>query len=102
MRDTYVIPFNSTDLSAALINEAKLAEREGLHGLSKRQEAMAVHVQNAADRMAELCPAGHRVQMSIVFEVTPDVNPVLSREDRQRMADQRAEAVKAECKVADQ
>lgn len=102
MRDTYVIPFNSTDLHAALLNEAKLAEREGLQGLAKRQEAMAVHVQNAADQMQELCPAGYRVQVSIVFEVTPDVNPVLSAQARQRMADQRAQASKAECKVADQ
>lgn len=35
-------------------------------------------------------------------EVTPDVNPVLSAQARQRMADQRAQASKAECKVADQ
>lgn len=68
------------DTCVALECEADRAKREGFHGVADRQRAVALHLRNAERHMMAIAPAGHRVQMDVVFRVVPSVNPVLRPE----------------------
>lgn len=75
----YFIHVNMVDTSVAFECEADRAKREGFTGVEARQRDTALHIRNAYDVMEKLCPEGHKVRMRIMFDFTPDVNPVRRR-----------------------
>lgn len=80
MKDYTIQSIPPSDMWAALTCEADRAEREGFPNVAKRQRALATHMRNAQDAMVALCPEGYRVDMNIVFTITPNVNPVARRD----------------------
>lgn len=73
----YSFHISTVDTYVALECEADRAEREGMHGVAKRQREAATHLRNAEAHMIRLCPKGFRVETQIVITHVPDVNPVL-------------------------
>lgn len=82
MLNSYSIAYNSTDLAAALRCEAKAAAADGLKNLADRQEAVALHIDNAMHQMQAICPEGHHVTTEIVFSFAPSVIATLKPEFR--------------------
>ena len=82
MIDEYSIDIEVTDTHVAFDCEADRAKREGIRGVEKRQRAMALHIRNAEAVMTGLCPPDYRLRARIVFDIVPDVNPVLTDKAR--------------------
>jgi hypothetical protein len=75
----YSFHISTVDTYVALECEADRAEREGIHGVAKRQRATALHLRNAEEQMRKLCPEGHIVEAQIVLRHVVDVNAVARR-----------------------
>ena len=82
MKDYTIHGVPPTDVAVALRCEADRARSEQMHGTAKRQESLALHIENAAHQLRNLLPEGHHLQMDVVFRAVPDVNPVLRPEFR--------------------
>jgi hypothetical protein len=75
----YSFHISTVDTYVALECEADRAERDGIHGVAKRQRATALHLRNAEEKMMQLCPEGHIVVAEIVLRHVVDVNAVARR-----------------------
>lgn len=74
-QNQYAIHVAPTDLWAALECEARRAASEDMMLTAERQHETALHLKNATYVMAGICPDDHRVQVRIVLDFVPDVNP---------------------------
>lgn len=82
-RTEYSIHINSpTDVAVALRCEADRASSEGFRHVAERQNALALHIENACHHLGKLAPEGYRLQLTIDFAFVADVNPVLRPEFR--------------------
>jgi hypothetical protein len=82
MSETYEIRSVPTgDLLSALRIAAETARSEGFPNVAERDDALALHIENAIRTVASL--AGDRelrVQVDLVVRLVPNVNPVLRPE----------------------
>lgn len=80
--DRYEIYAEATDVWAGLIADARQAKRDEMLSVADRQNALAMHMQNAEHHMRKHAPSGCRLQLKLVYEWVLDVNPVLKPEFR--------------------
>lgn len=67
------------DVLAGLTQSARIAREEGMPQTAERCSALVLHMRNATDAMADLCPAGHRLEVELCFSFKPIVNPTARR-----------------------
>ena len=77
MMNIYSIHAPTIDVVVALRCEAERARREGFPNTAKRQDALALHLENADIQMRDICPPGHQIQLTFRLEAVPTINPVL-------------------------
>lgn len=88
MLNQYVIRgVSPIDVTVALRCEADRATRDGFPSVVERQTKLALHLENAVAHLQANLPEGHRVQVDIVVDVVPNVNPVLLPEYRPPVVD---------------